>query len=98
MPFVALKETLEKVLKGYKLSGDIEAYKIFALWDDIVGRKMADHATPVSIKEKTLFVEVDSPLWLSQIKYMKGDILGKVDGRIKRGALKDLRFYLKIAQ
>lgn len=97
MAFVSLKDTLQKVLKDYKLSGDVDAYRVFSLWDEIVGQKMADHAAPVRIKDRILFVEVDDPLWLSQIKYMKGDILGKIDVRIKRGVLKDLKFYLKSA-
>ncbi len=98
MPFVPIKETLSKVLKGYGRSGDLEAYKVYSLWDELVGQKIAQHATPVRIKDHVLFVEVDDPLWLSQMKYMKGDVLGKIDVRIKRGVLKDVKFYLKSAE
>lgn len=95
MAFVSVQDTLQRVLKSYRLSVDMDAYKVFSLWDDIVGRRMADHAVPSKIMEKTLYVEVDDPLWLSQIKYMKGDILGKIDVRIRRGLFQDLKFYLK---
>jgi predicted nucleic acid-binding Zn ribbon protein len=97
VPFVSIKETLSKVLKGYDRSGDMEAYRVYPMWEELVGQKMAQHATPVRIKDRVLFVEVDDPLWLSQLKYMKGDVLGKIDVRIKRGVLKDVKFYLKSA-
>jgi len=95
MAFVSLKHTLEKVLKGYNITGNIESYKIFHLWPEIVGEKTAGHTKPSSIRENILYVEVDDPLWLTQLRYMKIDIMEKVDRRIKKGALKDIRFFLK---
>jgi predicted nucleic acid-binding Zn ribbon protein len=95
MPFFALKKVVQRVLREYNFTEDIDAYRVFSLWKDIVGEKMADHTKPVRINERVLYVEVDDPLWLTQLKYMKVDILNKIDMRIKKGALKDVRFYLK---
>ncbi|MCX5803254.1 MAG: DUF721 domain-containing protein [Proteobacteria bacterium] len=95
MPFFALKKVVQRVLREYNFTEDIDAYRVFPLWKDIVGEKMADHTKPVRINERVLYVEVDDPLWLTQLKYMKVDILNKIDMRIKKGVLKDVRFYLK---
>lgn len=95
MPFVSIKQALENVLKDYNIKGDVDAYKIFHLWDDIVGEKTARHTKPVRIGNNILYVEVDDPLWLTQLRYMKIDILDKVDRRVKNGVLKDIKFYLK---
>jgi len=95
MPFFALKKVVQRVLREYNFTEDIDAYRVFSLWKDIVGEKMADHTKPVRINERVLYVEVDDPLWLTQLKYMKVDILNKIDMRIKKGVLKDVRFYLK---
>jgi predicted nucleic acid-binding Zn ribbon protein len=95
MALVSLKGALDKILREYKLSNDLEAYRVFTDWRDLVGDRLAGHAKPVRINDGILYVEVDDPLWLVQIKYMKGSILQKIDSGIKKGALKDLRFFLK---
>jgi predicted nucleic acid-binding Zn ribbon protein len=95
MALVSLKGALDKILKEYKLSKDLEAYRVFTDWGSLVGDRLAGHAKPVRINDGILYIEVDDPLWLVQIKYMKGIILQKIDSGIKKGALKDLRFFLK---
>jgi predicted nucleic acid-binding Zn ribbon protein len=95
MAFISIKKALENVLKEYNIKGDVEAHKIFYLWNDIVGEKTARHTKPARIGNSTLFVEVDDPLWLTQLRYMKIDILDKIESKVKKGVLKDLKFYLR---
>lgn len=95
MPFVSLQKTLAKVLKENKITGDLDLFRIFPMWSDIVGDKTAQHTRPSRIKDHILYVEVDDPMWLTQLRYMKIDILEKIDMKIKQGAFKDLRFFLK---
>ena len=97
MAFTSLKETLQKVLKAHGFVEDVDSYKIFYLWDKIVGPITAAHARPARIDKKTLFVEVDDPIWLTQLRYMKLMIIKKMEREIKRDALKDVRFFLKQA-
>jgi predicted nucleic acid-binding Zn ribbon protein len=97
VPFHALKGVLTTVLKGYHLEADLEAYRIFHLWEEIAGDRLAQHAQPVRITGSILYVEVDDPLWLTQLRYMKADILAKIDSRIQKGIFKDVRFFLKNA-
>jgi predicted nucleic acid-binding Zn ribbon protein len=94
MAFVSLKGALGRVLRDYNIK-DLEEIKIFSAWNDIVGEKMASHTRPSNINNRILYIEVDDPLWLSQLKYMKQDIIDKIDIRIKTGLFKDVRFFLK---
>jgi predicted nucleic acid-binding Zn ribbon protein len=95
MAFTPLKKILESVLSEQNLSGDIEAYRVFGQWGEIVGSKVAAHTRPVRLTRNILYVEVNDHLWLAQLKYMKGDILEKLEGHIKPGLFKDLKFFLK---
>jgi len=95
MAFTSIRTTLDRVLREYNIKGDIDAHKIFYLWDDIVGERTARHTKPARIGNGTLFVEVDDPLWLTQLRYMKIDILEKIEKKVKKGILKDLKFYLR---
>jgi predicted nucleic acid-binding Zn ribbon protein len=96
MAFYSLQRILKKVLKECNLPAhNVDAYKVFHLWEEIVGEGLANHATPVRIDDRILYVEVDDPVWLTQVRYMKLDILAKISVRIKKGIFKDIRFFLK---
>ena len=73
----------------------MEAYKVFERWPEIVGQRLAEHTKPQRIVAKKLFVEVDDPLWHSQLKYLKQDILDKIDTRVKKGVIADISLVLK---
>ncbi|HOP86257.1 MAG TPA: DUF721 domain-containing protein [Syntrophorhabdaceae bacterium] len=95
MPFTPIHEVIDRVIKKYRIDGDIDAYKVFSVWNDIVGTKLSGHAKPVKIKEKVLYVSVDDPLWLAQIKYIKQDIIEKLCIAIKDDIFRDIKFFLK---
>ena len=95
MSFASLRQVLESVLKEHKLTSDIDAYRVFSVWGEIAGPTMASHCRPSRLHGDTLYVEVDDPIWLSQLRYMKQDILQKIDGRIKPGTFRDLKLFLK---
>ncbi len=95
MSFILLKQVLESVLKEHKLASDIDAYKVFSCWGEIAGPIVANHCRPVRLNGDILYVEVDDPIWLSQLRYMKRDILHKIDKRTKPGTFKDLKLFLK---
>jgi len=94
MAFTPLQKTLAKVLKGYRIN-DIESVRLFAMWDRIAGEKMASHCQPVRITRGILYVEVDDPLWLTQLRYMKIDIEARIAEILEKDSVKDIRFYLK---
>ncbi len=98
MPFTILKQILERVMREQDFKGDIEAYRVFSEWTDIVGQKVAGHTRPVRLGDRLLYVEVDDHLWLAQLKYMKADMLRKIDRAIKPGLFRDLKFFLKSVQ
>ena len=95
MPFTPLKRILEGVLREKAFRGDIEAFRVFGEWEQIVGQPLASHTRPARLTEKYLYIEVDDHLWLAQLKYMKADMLKKIDRALKPGLFEDLKFFLK---
>ncbi len=95
MPFTPLKRVLESVLKEHKLTSDVEAYRVFTQWARIAGPAVATHCRPVRINSDILYVEVDDPVWLAQLRYMKQEILKNIDRQVKPGVFKELKLFLK---
>ena len=94
MAFTELKSILDSVLKEHNF-GDVDTHKVFCQWKDLAGPKVAAHATPVRMSKRILYVEVDDPVWLAQLKYMKADIMNKIDRQIRADLFSDLKFFLK---
>lgn len=95
MAFVPVNKVLGNLLRGWNLSGDVDAYKVFDRWEEIVGEKVALHAKPVRTANRILYVEVDDPMWRTQLKYMRDEIMNRINEVIKEGAVRDVRFFVR---
>jgi hypothetical protein len=49
-------------------------------WFRLFNEPLSLHTYPVELKDGELLVNVDSPLWLQQLKFFKGDMLKKLHG------------------
>lgn len=78
------------MLKDVKIDEGIKNWQIIEQWSKIVGKKIAQHTRAVGVDANNLFVEVDNPLWKSQLFLMKDMIIRKL--RKYNVRLKDIKF------
>lgn len=57
---LSLKEAIESLLRVYKLQNKFDETYIIAHWEEIMGKPIAARTTKVYIKDKKLFLSVDS--------------------------------------
>jgi len=74
-----LKEVIEYMLKVYKLENGLKDHNIKAAWDDIVGKQIAKHTVNVELKNKYLYVQLDSDVLRHELSYGKSLIIKKVN-------------------
>jgi len=86
------------VLKGLKLDKVLAAQPAVDLWPQIAGPKTAEHTRAVEVDGKTLVVIVDSPAWSAQLRFLKPQLLKKIEGRVGKGLIADVRFVLGNAE
>jgi hypothetical protein len=84
----ALQEILRKLAKNYGIEGGAVLNLIRRNWKDIVGKTIAVHTTPDTIKNRTLSIKVDTPQWMHHLSFFKEDIIEK----LKTYNVKDVRF------
>lgn len=53
-------------------------------WRDVVGSLIADHARVVKYVNNSLYIGVDSSVWLQELVLMKNDILNKLNKKLAR--------------
>ncbi len=87
-------DVLPTVVKRFRLGDAVQQQRAAEVWRETVGDKIARHAEPASLERGVLVVFVDSPAWLTQLTYLKPELLRKLAPRLKKGALRDLRFRL----
>lgn len=78
--------------KGWK--GRVELHGVFDFWDDVVGDDIAARAQPLVIRKTILWVRVSDSVWMQQLHLLKEMILEKLNQRLKKKKITDLRFQL----
>ncbi len=93
-------QSIEKLLnsliahKGWK--GRVEIHKVFTFWDDVVGPDIAKQAQPYVIRKNILWVRVTDSVWMQQLHLLKEMLLEKINKRIRKEKLTDIRFQLDV--
>ena len=87
-----LGEILGKSLQRLNLEGRLTEYRVWPIWNEIVGPTIARNAQPEKIRHGTLFVKVTAPTWMQQLQYMKEMIAEKLNQRVGKEVVKNIFF------
>ena len=69
---------MPRVLASLHVETKMKNMQIIEKWPDIVGPKIAKHARATAADAENLFVEVDNPIWQSQLFLMKNKIMQRI--------------------
>lgn len=85
---IPLAASLDAVVRSLRGPSRVEVGGLFGKWNEAVGEQIAAHVQPVKLDRGELLVEVDDPVWATQVKFLAGTIierLGDVAGvRVER--------------
>lgn len=85
---------LPRVLKRKKILLNILDYRITDTWHRAVGPQISAQTAPFKFKNNTLFVSVSTPAWMQQLRFMKREIMDKVNGERGKDEVHDIHFSL----
>ena len=89
----AVSDLLGGILRGTPVEKRLKEGRIWLVWEDAVGKRIASHAQPAAFRDGTLTLNVDSAPWMQQLTYLKKDLIAKVNGELGEELVKDL--YMK---
>lgn len=87
-----LKEAIESLLKTYRLQDGITSNKIIKAWEGITGDFITKRTENIFIKNKTLFVKLNSPALKNELSFAKTRLIEKLNGAVHQDYLKDIVF------
>lgn len=70
---------MPRVLKDLRIDSRRAELEIIKVWNNLIDPTVTKHAQPAGIRNGTLFVNVDSSVWLSEIvRYRRKEILSRL--------------------
>ena len=88
----SLGDALSKLVQSLGIEKQIEQYKIFDLWNDVVGQQAAKVAQPERLQGGVLIVNVNNAPWRSELTFRKKEILEKIHEKTKSTSIVDIKF------
>lgn len=93
MSFSTLNEIIDYARKlNPEFSQRLKESETLAFWEEAVGPHIAKHTQLLSVKEGTLMIAVDHPVWKSELFLRKNQILEKLNSTKNETIIKDLFF------
>lgn len=84
---------MPQVLESIGLERRRAEAEIVKVWKHLIDPNITAHAQPVNLHKGTLFVNVDSSVWLDEIvRYRQRDILRRLQTSFGRDAIKRISF------
>jgi len=94
-PAKSASQLLPGVLKGLRIDRRQSEAEIVKVWNQLLAPDIVAHAQPVSYNKGTLFVNVDSSVWLSEIvRYRRAEILERLRHSFGSEMVKKISFRL----
>jgi predicted nucleic acid-binding Zn ribbon protein len=86
-------DVLQRVLAGMKMDRRQSESEILKVWDNLIDPRITAHARPTGIHKGTLFVSVDSSVWLDEIvRYRRREILERLQNSFGREMIAKISF------
>lgn len=84
MGFFTVLDVLKKLQReNPSLARKMEEAQVLQAWNAVVGSTIAKHARPVAVENAKIIVEVDHPVWKSELQYRKSQIIEKLNRSVE---------------
>jgi predicted nucleic acid-binding Zn ribbon protein len=65
--------------------------RVVALWRDVVGSVVAEHAQVRSVRDGVCTVTVDAPVWATQLRYLEQGVIERANALLGPGILTSVK-------
>ena len=90
--FVPIGQVIGDILNQSRMKTDTSLIRVWDIWEQAVGRAIAANTRPAAFKGDLLIVHATSSSWLQQLRFLKADILSKVNQHLGQAKVKDIKF------
>ena len=89
-----IKTILETLFQRRKLDSRLKGFRVFDIWEEAVGTRIARHSQPRGFRDHTLWVTVDNSIWMHQLTFLEGQIKEKLNQMMGSPLVEKIRFQI----
>ena len=90
-----IKQILDEFVKNRRWEKNFALGLLKKDWQEVVGKNIAKHTAPKYVKAKKLYIEVDSPIWSTQLNFLKDQVIRTINSYYDKELIKDIFFNIK---
>ena len=90
--FVHIGNVIRDMLKNNRLVTDTSLIRVWDVWEETVGEVIAANTRPAAFKGDLLIVNATSSSWLQQLRFLKPEIIQKINHALGELPVKDIKF------
>ena len=83
-------QAIRQLLKEYHLKPKFDEANVIASWERIAGKPVAKRTKRIYIRNKVLFIELDSPAMKSDLSFHKNHLLKTLEAEFGKDVLKEI--------
>ena len=78
----SLKDAINQLMKAYKLDGKMAEKRLISSWESVMGAMIAKHTKDLFIRNKQLFVTLDSAALRNELSLAKTKIVKMLNDEV----------------
>lgn len=88
----SLKDAIEQMLNVYKIKRRYDETHIVAAWPDLVGKSVANRTKELFVRDKKLFLRIESSVIKNELVMMRSQIINKINDDAKTQLIEEIVF------
>ena len=89
---VKINTVIGDAIKNLGLTENIRKYESIQIWNDVVGKLISKKTRPKKVKGRKLLVEVENPVWMNELIFLKRKFINEINRRIGKRVIDDIIF------
>lgn len=90
--FTHIGDILRQTLQACRPETNDYLARVGACWPELVGETLLEHSRPAAMKGRTLLVHVHSSVWLQEMRFLKTDLIDRINQSAGPPGVKDIKF------
>lgn len=88
---ILLKDALAAFLKDNNLETKLNETKVINAWEPVVGKLVARHTDQLQVKDRVLYVKVDSAALREELSYQRSKLIKSLNRAVGIEVIDDIR-------
>lgn len=87
-----IKEVIEELIAAYHIGDKLNQARVIGLWDQVVGKMIARETTHLYIKNRILYVKLNSPALRQELGYARTKLVKSLNKAAGSEVISDVAF------